>query len=249
MTDKNTKEFRFGNEKFGGRYRPGDLELNLPDELPYDEFEDMFRERIESLHKIGRELMPFDDEEVKTKREKLKPLSIRVKSHTKEFFKKYSILSAREVLELYENYNKGSEAFINSLLEDEKNLEQELAEIQEKLHNAKLFKEKLNNLNIKENKKSDDELVSSLSEEFEGSEIKKITQTEDIISDIELYNTQKLELNDCETIKIVALNDKIPVVYYFSFMMSEEDTVKILAELKKYCQDNEIEFLEDDGEE
>ena len=210
MTDKNTKEFRFGNEKFGGRYRPGDLELNLPDELPYDEFEDMFRERIESL---------------------------------------YSILSAREVLELYENYNKGSEAFINSLLEDEKNLEQELAEIQEKLHNAKLFKEKLNNLNIKENKKSDDELVSSLSEEFEGSEIKKITQTEDIISDIELYNTQKLELNDCETIKIVAPNDKIPVVYYFSFMMSEEDTVKILAEVKKYCQDNEIEFLEDDGEE
>ncbi|MBE6504448.1 MAG: hypothetical protein IJH63_14755 [Methanobrevibacter sp.] len=248
MTDRNSKEFRFGNEKFGGSYRPGDFELKFPDELSRDEFEEMFRERIESLHKLGREFMPFDDEETKSKREKLKPLSIRVKAHTKEFFKNNSILSAREVLELYENFNNGSEAFINSLLEDEKNLEQELSEIQEKLHNAKLFKDKLNNLNVKVNKKSDEEIISSLSEEFEGSQIKEIIKTEDLISDIELYNTQKVILNDCETIQIVAVNDVIPVVYYFSYTMSEEDTVKILAEIKKYCKDKEIEFVEDDGE-
>ena len=248
MDDKDTKEFRFGNEKFGGSYRPGDFELKFPDELSRDEFEEMFRERIESLHKLGREFMPFDDEETKSKREKLKPLSIRVKAHTKEFFKNNSILSAREVLELYENFNNGSEAFINSLLEDEKNLEQELSEIQEKLHNAKLFKDKLNNLNVKVNKKSDEEIISSLSEEFEGSQIKEIIKTEDLISDIELYNTQKVILNDCETIQIVAVNDVIPVVYYFSYTMSEEDTVKILAEIKKYCKDKEIEFVEDDGE-
>lgn len=248
MTDRNSKEFRFGNEKFGGSYRPGDFELKFPDELSRDEFEEMFRERIESLHKLGREFMPFDDEETKSKREKLKPLSIRVKAHTKEFFKNNSILSAREVLELYENFNNGSEAFINSLLEDEKNLEHELSEIQEKLHNAKLFKDKLNNLNVKVNKKSDEEIISSLSEEFEGSQIKEIIKTEDLISDIELYNTQKLILNDCETIQIVAVNDVIPVVYYFSYTMSEEDTVKILAEIKKYCKDKEIEFVEDDGE-
>ena len=248
MTDRNSKEFRFGNEKFGGSYRPGDFELKFPDELSRDEFEEMFRERIESLHKLGREFMPFDDEETKSKREKLKPLSIRVKAHTKEFFKNNSILSAREVLELYENFNNGSEAFINSLLEDEKNLEHELSEIQEKLHNAKLFKDKLNNLNVKVNKKSDEEIISSLSEEFEGSQIKEIIKTEDLISDIELYNTQKVILNDCETIQIVAVNDVIPVVYYFSYTMSEEDTVKILAEIKKYCKDKEIEFVEDDGE-
>lgn len=248
MTDRNSKEFRFGNEKFGGSYRPGDFELKFPDELSRDEFEEMFRERIESLHKLGREFMPFDDEETKSKREKLKPLSIRVKAHTKEFFKNNSILSAREVLELYENFNNGSEAFINSLLEDEKNLEQELSEIQEKLHNAKLFKDKLNNLNVKVNKKSDEEIISSLSEEFEGSQIKEIIKTEDLISDIELYNTQKVILNDCETIQIVAVNDVIPVVYYFSYTMSEEDTVKILAEIKKYCNEKEIEFVEDDGE-
>ena len=248
MTDRNSKEFRFGNEKFGGSYRPGDFELKFPDELSREEFEEMFKERIESLHKLGREFMPFDDEEIKSKREKLRPLSIRVKAHTKEFFKNNSILSAREVLELYENFNNGSEAFINSLLEDEKNLEQELSEIQEKLHNAKLFKDKLNNLNVKVNKKSDDKIISSLSEEFDSSEIKEIIKTEDIISDIELYNTQKVILNDCETIQIIALNDVIPVVYYFSFKMSEDDTVKILAEIKKYCKDKEIEFVEDDGE-
>ena len=33
MSEKDTKEFRFGNEKFGGRYMPGELEINLPDEL------------------------------------------------------------------------------------------------------------------------------------------------------------------------------------------------------------------------
>jgi AmmeMemoRadiSam system protein A len=47
---------------------------------------------------------------------------------------------------MYEEFNNGSEAFINSLLEEEKQLESELAEIQEKLHNAKLFKEKLGDL-------------------------------------------------------------------------------------------------------
>ena len=30
MTDKNPKEFRFGNEKFGGSFRPGEFELKFP---------------------------------------------------------------------------------------------------------------------------------------------------------------------------------------------------------------------------
>lgn len=245
MSEKDTKEFRFGNEKFGGSYRPGEFEINFPEELSYDEFEEMFKERLESLHKLGREFYPFDDEETKSKKEKLRPLSIRVKAHTKEFFKNHSLLSAREVLELYENYNNGTEAFIDSLLEDEKNLEQELSEIQEKLHNAKLFKDKLNSLNMKDNKKSDDEIITLLKEDFEDSEIKEIVSSDDIISDIELYNTQKIILNDCETLQIIASNDVVPVVYYFSFKMAEDDTIKILSEIKKYCKDSEIEFVED----
>lgn len=248
MTDNKDKKFKFGNERFGGSYRPGEFEFNMPDDLTREEFEEMFRQRIESLHKLGREFMPFDDDEVKAKKEKLKPLSIRVKAHTKEFFKNNSILSAREVLELYENYNQGSEAFINSLLEDEKELEQELAEIQEKLHNARLFKDKLNNLNVKDNKKSDDEIIKSLKEEYEDSQIRVVGSSEEIIADIQLYNTQKVAVDDCETLKIIAPNDIIPVIYYFSFKNSEDEMIKVLAEVKKYCADEEIEFVEDDGE-
>lgn len=246
MSEKDTKEFRFGNEKFGGRYMPGELEINLPDELPYDEFEEMFKERIESLYKLGREFIPFDEEDIESKKEKLKPLSIRVKAHTKEFFKNNSILSAREVLELYENYNHGSEAFINSLLKDEKDLEQELSQIQEKLHNAKLFKEKLSNLNL-EDSITDEENISSLKEEYGGSDVKVMSDGagDDIISDIELYNTKKVVFN-ANYLEIIAANDVIPVIYYFTYELSEADLIKVLSDVKSYCSDNTIEF--DDGE-
>ena len=247
MSEKDTKEFRFGTKKFGGRYMPGEIELNLPDELPYDEFEEMFKERIESLYKLGREFIPFDEEDVESKKEKLKPLSIRVKAHTKEFFKNNSILSAREVLELYENYNHGSEAFINSLLKDEKDLEQELSEIQEKLHNARLFKDKLNNLDLENESVNDEENISSLKEEYEDSDVKVIFDdaSDDVIGDIQLYNTQKLVLND-NYLEIIAVNDIIPVIYYFSGELAEDDLIKVLSEVKSYCSDNDIEF--DDGE-
>ena len=250
MEDKDTKEFRFGNEKFGGSYKPGEFELKFPNELSSEEFENMFKERLESLHKIGREFIPFKDEikdELKSKKAKLKPFSIRVKPRTKAFFKSSSILSPREVLEIYENYTNGSEAFIDSLVEDEKQLEQQLAEIQEKLHNARLFKEKLNNLDINDTKQSDDEISSSLSEEYENSQIKAVSTTEEIIADIELYNTQKIIVDDCETIKIVAANDVIPVIYFISSSSSQDDLVKVLSEIKEYCNDAEIEFVENDS--
>lgn len=247
MSEKDTKEFRFGNNRFGGRYSPGEFEFNLADDLSREEFEEMFKERIESLYKFGREFMPFDDEETDSKKEKLKPLSIRVKAHTKEFFKNNSILSAREVLELYENYNHGSEAFINSLLKDEKDLEKELSEIQEKLHNARLFKDKLNNINLEDDKKDDEEIISSLKEEYEDSDVKVIFDDagDDIIADIQLYNTQKVVLND-DYLEIIALNDIIPVIYYFSSEVAEDDLIKALSEVKSYCLENEIEFVEDE---
>jgi hypothetical protein len=248
MSEKNTTEFRFGNDKIGGKYKPGELELNLPDELSYEEFEEMFKQRIGSLYKLGREFIPFDEEDINSKKEKLKPLSIRVKAHTKEFFKNYSILSAREVLELYENFNHGSEAFINSLLKDEKDLEQELSEIQEKLHNARLFKDKLNNMDLENNSVNDDEIISSLKEEYKDSQIKVISQdgSDEIISDIQLYNTQKVVLND-NYLEIIAVNDIIPIIYYFTSEFSEDELIKTLSEVKTYCSDNTIEF--DDGEE
>ena len=247
MSEKDTTEFRFGNDTIGGKYTPGELELNLPDELSYGEFEEMFKKRIESLYKLGREFIPFDEEEINSKKEKLKPLSIRVKSHTKEFFKNYSILTAREVLELYENFNHGSEAFINSLLKDEKDLEQELSEIQEKLHNARLFKDKLNKMNMKNKSVNDGANILSLKEEYEDSDIKVIFDDagDDIIGDVQLYNTQKVVLND-DYLEIIAVNDIIPVIYYFSSEVAEDDLIKALSEVKSYCLENEIEFVEDE---
>ncbi len=246
MSEKDTKEFRFGNRNFGGTYKPGEIELNLPDELSREDFENMFTERIESLYKIGREFIPFDEEDVEDKKEKLKPLSIRVKAHTKEFFKNSSLLSAREVLELYENYNHGSEAFINSLLKDEKNLEAELAEIQEKLHNARLFKDKLQNMNLNEESLSDEEVLEILEKEYEDSQIKVLFEgsAEKILDDVQLYNTKNIELKD-NHLEIVAANDSIPVVYYFSSELAEDDLIKALSEVKSYAKDNEIEFVED----
>ena len=246
MSEKDTKEFRFGNDKFGGRYKPGEIKLNLPDELSHEDFENMFTERIEALYKIGREFIPFDEEEIEKKKEKLKPLSIRVKTHTKEFFKNNSLLSAREVLELYENYNHGSEAFINSLLKDEKKLEHELAEIQEKLHNARLFKDKLQDMNLNGENLSDEEIIANLEKEYDDAEIKVLFEgsAEKILDDIQLYNTQSIGLKD-NYLEIVAANDTIPIVYYFSSELAEDDLIKALSEVKSYAKENEIEFVED----
>ena len=235
MCDENPKEYRFGNEKIGGFYKPGEFEFNISDELTREEFEEMFRQRIESLHKFGREIYPFD-EETKTRKEKLKPLSIRVKAHTKEFFKNNSILSAREVLELYEDFNNGSEAFINSLLEDERDLEKQLSQIQEKLHNAKLFKEKLNDLNLEIKPLSDEEKLQLLKENFKDSEIKTADSTDDIIEDIELYNTQKVVMNNDEYLEITTSNDLTPVVYCFSDDFNTES-------VKEYCNEKDIEYI------
>ena len=242
------KEFKWGNKRFGGSYRPGEFELNLPPELSCEEFEEMFRSRMESLHKLRHDIEDeYFNDESKSKREKLKPLSIRVKPHTKEFFKNISILSAREVLELYEDYNNGSEAFIKSLLEDEKQLKEELSEIQERLHNAQLFKDKLKDLNLETAENTDDNKIAELSEEFSDSQINIIDSglpAEDIIDDLKLYNVREVFACPYEYVKITALNDSVPVIYYFKNEYSNEDFDKTIAEISEYCGKNNIEFKE-----
>lgn len=246
MGEKNTKEFKFGNEKFGGRFKQGEIKLNLPDELSPEEFENMFAERLGALYKFGREIIPFDEENIADKKEKLKPFSIRIRSQTKDFFKNNSILSAREVLELYEDYNHGSEAFINSLLREEKELEYQLAEIQEKLHNARLFKDKLQDMNINGEKLSDEEVLANLEKEYEDAEIKILFEgsADKILNDIQLYNTQSIALKDTH-LEIVTANNIIPVVYFFSSELSEGELIEALTEVKSYAEENQIEFVED----
>ena len=246
---KRTKRFEFGNERFGGSYTPGDFEINFPEDMSREEFGRLFHERMLALHKKYDD--NFDEEVFhhKPKKEKLKPLSIRVKPHTKEFFKNHSILSPRDVLEMYEEFNNGSEAFINSLIEDEKQLEKELAEIQEKLHNAKLFKEKLVEIEPEGEVLTDEDKLAELQDLYENTEIKAIgieTPVEkaknDIIKDIQMYNTLEVCVHDCKYLIITVFTDAQPIAYYFKNEFPEDDVSEILSYVEGHCSENKIGF-------
>lgn len=249
-SDRRTRKFVFGNERFGGSYTPGEFEINFPDDMSTEDFERMFSQKMEALHKKGKEFHEKYDK--KSKRQNLKPLSIRVKPHTKEFFKDQSILSPREVLEIYEEFNNGSEAFINSLLEEERQLEIELTEIQEKLHNAKLFKEKLGDLKPQNEVLTDEDKLLKLKQQYEKSEVKEIGNEislqkakDDIINDIQLYNTVKICVYDNQVLSIGVYTDAQPVVYYLKNEYPEDDVEEILECVEKYCSENEIAFTQE----
>ncbi len=143
--------FVFGNENFKGYYTPGKFEIKWPEDMNPEEMEKKVKEKIKESQKMGREFIHQHLEEAHNiKKEKLQPLSIRVKPHTKKFLKKESKLSAREILELYENFNNKSEIYINSLIEEEKELKKELKRLQEKIKNAKAFSQTLDEENQKD---------------------------------------------------------------------------------------------------
>lgn len=245
---KRTRKFVFGNERFGGSYTPGEFEFTFPEDMTREDFEKIFTQKMESLHKRGNEFAEeiFDH---KSKRENLKPLSIRVKPHTKEFFKKHSILSPRDVLEMYEEFNNGSEAFINSLIEDEKELEKELAEVQEKLHNAKLFREKLVEIEPDSDILTDEGKLAKLQNQYENTEVKTIGNEtpvgkakNDIVRDIQIYNTLDVSVYDSQYIVITVYTNAQPIVYYFKNEYSKEDISQILDSIKEFCEEKEIGF-------
>ena len=245
---ENPRKFVFGNERFGGSYTPGEFEFNFPEDMSHEEFERIFTRRLNALHRRGND---FADEffDHKSRKENLKPLSIRVKPHTKDFYKNHSILSPRDVLEMYENFNNGSEAFINSLLEDEKQLERELADVQEKLHNAKLFREKLGEIKLDDDILTDGDKILRLKQIYEKSEIKVIGNEtplgkakNDIISDIQIYNTLIVRVFNNEVLAIGVYTNAQPVVYYFKNEYSDDDVKEILDHVEKYCDENNIEF-------
>lgn len=244
------KKFIFGNERFGGSYIPGDFEINFPEDMSREEFEKMFTSRMRALHKKGNDLKEeFFDNASKSRKENLKPLSIRVKPHTKEFFKNDSMLSPRDVLEMYEDFNNGSEAFINSLIEDEKELEMELAEVQEKLHNAKLFREKLSEMEPHNDVSTDGDKLLKLNQEYEDSEIRSFgneTSLEkaqsDIITTIQMYNTLIVRAYNLQVISIGVYTNAEPVVYYFKNEYAKDDVREILNHVEEYCRENDISF-------
>jgi hypothetical protein len=252
---KRTRKFVFGNERFGGSYTPGEFEFNFPEDMTREDFEKIFAQRMSALHKRGNEFAEeiFDQ---KSRRENLKPLSIRVKPHTKEFFKNHSILSPRDVLEMYEEFNSGSEAFINSLIEEEKELEKELVEVQEKLHNAKLFKEKLAEIEPESDILTDEGKLAKLQNLYENTEIKPIGNEtpigkakSDIIRDIQIYNTLDVHVWGNEYLIITVYTNAQPIAYYFKNECSDDDISEIINHVKEYCEKKDIGFrqTEDSG--
>ena len=245
---RRNRKFVFGNERFGGSYTPGEFEFNFPEDMTREEFEKIFASRMQALHKRGNDFAEeiFDH---KSKKENLKPLSIRVKPHTKDFFKNLSILSPRDVLEMYENFNNGSEAFINSLLEEEKQLKEQLVEIQERLHNAKLFKEKLVEIKPETDVLTDGDKLVKLQNRYENTEFKVIGNEtplgkaqSDIIRDIQIYNTLKVDVFAKECLLITVYTNAQPVLYYFRNEYSNEDVSEILEHVENYCKENDIAF-------
>ena len=247
------RKFVFGNERFGGSYTPGEFEFNFPEDMTREEFENIFARKMNALHKRGNDFAEeiFDS---KSRKENLKPLSIRVKQHTKDFFKNNSILSPRDVLEIYENFNNGSEAFINSLIEEEKELEKELKEVQEKLHNAKLFKEKLTEIEPENDVLNDEDKVLQLKRVYNDSQVKEIgieipvgKAKNDIINDIQIYNTLVIRVFNNEFLTIGVYTNAVPVVYYFKNEYSSQDIDDILNHVEEFCKDNEIEYNANEG--
>ena len=248
--NNNSKKFVFGNERFGGSYTPGEFEFNFPEDMSREEFEKIFTSRMKAFQKRGNEFAEeFFENSSKSRKEKLKTLSIRVKPHTKEFFKNNSILSPRDVLEMYENFNNSSEAFINSLLEEEKELEKELLEVQEKLHNAKLFKDKLSEIEPENDVLNDEDKLIKLQEMYENSEIKSFGNEasvgkiqSEIIKSIQIYNTLDVSVYGKDYLVLTVYTNAQPVVYYFKNECSDEDISEIIEHVKEYCGENDIGF-------
>ena len=150
---------------------------------------------------------------------------------------------------MYEEFNNGSEAFINSLIEEEKELEKELVEVQEKLHNAKLFREKLVEIEPDSDILTDEGKLAKLQNQYEDTEVKTIgneTPVEkaksDIIKDIQIYNTLDVCVYSNEYLIITVYTNAKPIAYYFKNEYSDEDISEIIAHVEEYCSENDIGF-------
>ena len=154
--DQKSNNYEFDISGFKSKDYVEDDEFNIWD------LEQIFKDRVKILQDLNTEFWDAYEESKTTasgrkenEKERLQPLSVRVKPHTKKFLKEESVLSAREILEIYEDYNNGSDDYINSLKRDEIQLKEELSEIELKLQNAKEFTEKLNDIKEAKQKKNE----------------------------------------------------------------------------------------------
>ena len=141
------------------------------------------------------------------------------------------------------------EAFINSLIEEEKELEEELAKIQEKLHNAKLFKEKLGDLELENDVLSDEDIIVKLQNKYPNTEIISFgneTSPEkaenEIIKHIQMYNTLEVSVSENDYLKLIVFGNAEPVLFYFKNECDDEEISDIISNVEEFCEENEIDF-------
>ena len=168
MFGKYNIELKNGDQKLAVKYTPAKVDIIVDGEIP-EELEEMVKDGIGTLYGLGSELIQYGE---RFNSNELKPLTVFVKAQTKEFFKNNSNLTAGEVLEVYENFNHDADAFISSLLNDERFLEHKLVQIREKVQNAQSFKDELNNMDLENEDKNDNEVSSSLDENSDDSRVK-----------------------------------------------------------------------------
>ena len=135
--EQKSNNYEFDNSGFKAK------DYNDADEFDIWDLEQIFKDRVKILQDLNTEFWDaYEDSKTEAsgrkagEKERLQPLSVRVKPHTKKFLKEESI---------------------NSLKRDEMLLKEELSEIELKLQNAKEFTEKLND--IKEAKQKRNEKI------------------------------------------------------------------------------------------
>lgn len=153
---RKTNNYEFDNSGFKAK------DYDDAEEFEIWDLEQIFKDRVKILQDLNNEFWEaYEGSKTeasgrrKDKKERLEPLSVRVKPHTKRFLKEDSILSAREILEIYEEFYNGSDDYIKSLKRDEIQLKEELSEIEEKLKNAQEFTEKLNEIKIQKDQEKE----------------------------------------------------------------------------------------------
>ncbi len=153
MLGKYNIELNNGDQKLAVKYTPAQFDIIVDGDFPFEKL----KESIEPLYELGCEFLPLAKNFNST--DKLRPLTIFVKEQTKEFLKNNSDLTVGEILEMYESFNHDADALINSLLNDERFLENKLVQVRQKIQNAQSFKDELNKLDLENNETCEDTRV------------------------------------------------------------------------------------------
>ena len=128
-------------------------------------------------------------------------------------------------------------------------LKHSLTDIQEKLHNAKLFREKLTELDPDSDRLTDEGKLAKLQNMYENTElisfgnetpINKVKS--EIIKSIQIYNTLDVCVYGSEYMILTVYTNAQPVLYYFKNELSNEDISEIISNVEEYCDKNDIGF-------